>query len=98
MTDGNDVAVCAPSNPGEVPRWCAHLPGDTVLPTPSQHDADRVAEEVNATLRTLRSRSADDAEFMPRPTAHACAWPWDAESWREDCRNAESWLQEEDLT
>lgn len=81
---------CVPTDPAAVENWCAHLPGDDVIPTVNRAEAVKIADRVNDTLRRL-----ERTEFDACPTAHACAWPWDTGSWQDGVVDFAGWLHQE---
>ncbi len=84
---------CVPERPQDVALWCAHLPGDDVIAAENRREAQRIADAVNGILRVAAAESEAAATYGAPATAHACAWPWTADAWRESCETFESWAR-----
>lgn len=73
--------------------WCAHLPGDDVIPTVDSAEATKIADRINGALQCINERNPSPHNV--EATGHVCPWPWSAKSHREDAMTFASWEERE---
>lgn len=58
-----------------VELWCAHLAGDTVIPTVNHNEARKIADAETRVLTEIRDRDAregKDPKHGVQPSGHPC--------------------------
>lgn len=95
-TQGNvlDNESLCPEVTDKTDLWCAHLPGDDVIPTVNADEAAQIVARVNGVLKW--ANDMEPSPFNAEPSGHVCPWPWSARAHMASKMTFASWeLREE---